>query len=372
MALVQPKSLSAAVLACAVGACVLAGETSKSRGDEVPPKLIVVSPLPRPAPAVPISAALELLQGSWQVVAVCHSDAVALTEPLDSWVLEIHGNALYLPFRDASGMVQQQAYAIQIGRDGKFNTIDLRSAANPIGLGIYEFPTVVRDFGQPRAYWRLALSVAKSRPKEFGGKRAVVFSLVRTFAEDDELGIVMMRITELEALIEKEKDPAERAKLKAELLAAQKKRDVLLAEKAVKDAEAEVKNAKESLKETRDKFDEAKKNVQAAELKLKESEKQLNEARKKLDILKQALTKYAVFLGPDPKKVMPVWIPATDKSTVSQGISSVVGIKGKVVKVWAEREGKTLDVNLDEFKKGDFKTDYQLQAGDRLYIKTKE
>jgi RNA polymerase sigma factor (sigma-70 family) len=163
-------------------------------------------------PPVKIEPVLELLQGTWRVESIT-SEGKEIEFREKSKIpdiagypdIEISGNSLFLPYRDASTGWKTEQHTIAVGDKENPRTIDLISSGKPVGRGIYEFtapvatcvschtteglfkPPVPNAIGlcgpglKKHTGLRIALATNGARPKTFGEKAdgVVEFNLVR-------------------------------------------------------------------------------------------------------------------------------------------------------------------------------------------------
>ncbi len=381
MALIKLKAMAAAVFAaCALGFGAFAA-TGAGIGDGAggqPTQGAPVAPVaakPLDPPAKPIvrlekpASDLDLLQGSWRATSIQEGDRIALTEPKDPWVIEISGSTMKMPYKDATGGWKQRTYKIAVDGAKQPRTIDLTDASNPVARGIYEFtaPAVtcaschtnevagktvpllnvvgmcgpgLKVAKPANLHLRLALSVDGKRPAKFGGEGVIVFDLTRIADRDDERAKL-----EREAALE-----VERATLQYRQAAVQ-----------VENAQAKHLDATKQLKEAKDKLVAAEK--AAADLKKPQPGPPAKDG--------PVFTVHVRTLA-DAEKVIRVKL--TGDQTVLDAFvhATAVGIKASAASAWVVRGDTIFPVDLAALTKyGDTKTNYQLLAGDKLFVQAK-
>ncbi len=297
------------------------------------------------------------------------------------------------------------------------STIDLIVARRPVGKGIYQFTapidTCMKCHSAPKADpkqylgfvnditaigicepglvapdlgLRLALSVDGKRPTKFGGEGVIVFELARSDSPEQSQAEERARLMEtrkkLEAALKATTAADDRAKLEAELEVLRQQADELLVREArrmalvkLRHAEAQLQSAQAQAEVAQVELMLATKNLQTAKEKLAAAEKAVAALKKPLPVtpakVGEAFTVHVRTLTAAEKVIR---VKATGNETVLDSLVHVPGgpIKPEGVSVWVVRDEAILPVDLVAItKRGATGTNYQLKAGDQLFIQAK-
>jgi hypothetical protein len=236
---------------------------------------------------------------------------------------------------------------------------------------------------------RLAIAKGGKRPKEFGGHDVTVFELKRNDPRELDRELLIQAKKRLELL--KSETLLDKAKLEAEMKAILDRLQELSQRKAEKLDGSDLHRAQDALELAEAELQRAKVNSAAALQVANASVAELAKAKAKVAKLQKTLvdlksskqtpgaepsrSEYTIHVRTltAAEKVIRVKVAGND--TVLEGLvyaADDVPLKSDRVNVWIVRGGEILPVDLPGIiKKGKTETNYQLKAGDRLFIQAK-
>ncbi len=378
--------------------------------------------MPADPPTKP-GADLDPLQGSWRVTSVKDGSKNLKIEPGDPWVIEISGSTMKMPYRDATGAWKQRDYKIAVefalqkpDSIMQRNTIDLIAPREPVGRGIYEFTAsefacmqchkasdnlrtlvagrfpnenalcepALKDKAPKHAVGlRLAFTIDGKRPTKFGGEGVIVFEMARADAKpvgtDDERWRELK--SQLAALAKKTGDDRVRDLALAQLLA------------LVENTQLESKQAKLDLAQATAQLQITKEAADLAEARWAGANQRWQLAVREYEDAKAArAAKNKPVPAVAPGGVAPagsvftvhirtltaaekvVNVKATGSECVIDGLIHAIDdvpIMTGTVSTWLVRGKEVLPIDLPGIKNGVTHTNYQLKAGDQLFVQVK-
>ncbi|QJX00489.1 sigma-70 family RNA polymerase sigma factor [Frigoriglobus tundricola] len=373
-------------------------------------------------PAQPVTDR-DRLQGTWRVVALTEGDGrTKVTNPKDPWIVEVTGNTLRMPYEHAEGGWKQREYVFSVThaeqRPDSIEhpaTIDLDAPNLPVRKGIYEFTAPVGTCISchtaskvPRQHLgfirnqmasgicgpglqtadlgvRLALSADGKRPAKFTGDGVIVLELTRAEPNEEPQAEERARLVEarkrLEAALRAAIDENDKAKIEAELELLRRRADaLLLQEKVLRDvqvsyASMQVQRARAQAELAQVELAQATANLQAAKVKLAAAEKALADAKKPGPAAPAPDDKVlAIHIRTLTAAEKVIQVKATGNESILDILVHIPGpaIKPEGVSVWVVRDEAILPVDLVAItKRGEVRTNYQLKAGDRLFLQAK-
>ena len=310
----------------------------------------------------------DRLQGTWRVVALTEGGKTTPTNLKDPWVVEVTSRIIRMPYLETEGGWKQREYVFGVNEAQSPRTIDLVAPNKPVGYGIYEFTAPAKTCmschetttKQP-AVWalglkpapnmiglcgpglktvdlgvRLAVSIDGTRPVKFGGPGVIVFEMKRPDTGPTNVAEATLAV--------------QRAKLLRQ------------------EAEAQFEAARAQLEVAAKKAEVARQNLGLAESALVQLEKPPAPPAKDGPVF----TVHVRTLTAAEKLIR---VKATGNETVLDALEYVADdalLKSEGVSSWVVRGKTVLPVDLPGLlKHGKTTTNYQLFAGDLLFVQVK-
>ncbi len=366
-----------------------------------------------PPPPTKLSPGLELLQGKWRVVKIA-SEGKEFAIP-DYPDVEIAGNTLTMPYRDASSGWKSEKGTIAVDDKANPKTINLIASGKPVGYGIYEFTAPARTCAschtnpfretnatdlltlcppgqKKRTGLQIAIGTVGKRPIKFDSKAegVVEFTLERvvTDAQDDvqKLEREKARLEAFLALMQQARNEEQKAELERvtlRLKLAKLKLEEADARKRVEMAKAQIMAAQAQVEQARATAEVAQVELAFAVQRLKDAQDKLAAAEKaggagaggkKTPADGKAGDVFVIRVRPLAAPEQVISVNATGKETVLEAMAYAaedMAIKPDSLSVWVVRGKEVLPVDLAAIYKGNTATNFTLKAGDQLFVQVK-
>jgi hypothetical protein len=218
------------------------------------------------------------------------------------------------------------------------------------------------------------IALEGGRPTTFGGKDVIVFNLERIASEAEEVAANRQReIARIEEVLKtydapKTREQIEQLKARLQLLKARQEED---------HAQAKLRQAQAGLEQARATVELAKMDLERAQMAYKEAQtalaaSQKNTAKKPTKPEQNPKPTCTIHVRPLDAGETVKWVMTEEIKTVLEGLAlaaSDLPLKPGSVDVWLIREKKILPIDYAAIAgKADLKTNYTLQAGDRLFV----